>query len=54
MRTPSLQAGAKAAPKRIIVCCDGTWMDSLGKKGYVYIGTTLIFKLTEPQTRTAL
>ncbi|KAK3681132.1 hypothetical protein B0T22DRAFT_312742 [Podospora appendiculata] len=20
-------------PKRIIVCCDGTWMDSLGKKG---------------------
>jgi uncharacterized protein (DUF2235 family) len=22
-------------PKRIIVCCDGTWMDQLGKEGYV-------------------
>ncbi|KAK4227766.1 hypothetical protein QBC38DRAFT_499110 [Podospora fimiseda] len=23
----------KGIPKRLIVCCDGTWMDSLGKKG---------------------
>ncbi|KAK0704424.1 hypothetical protein B0H67DRAFT_499240 [Lasiosphaeris hirsuta] len=23
-----------SAPKRIIICCDGTWMDSLGKKSY--------------------
>ncbi|KAK3994221.1 hypothetical protein QBC44DRAFT_367744 [Cladorrhinum sp. PSN332] len=23
----------KGVPKRLIVCCDGTWMDSLGKKG---------------------
>lgn len=33
METPSLQTGTKAKPKRIIVCCDGTWMDSLGKRG---------------------
>lgn len=33
METPSLQTGIKAKPKRIIVCCDGTWMDSLGKGG---------------------
>jgi hypothetical protein len=24
---------ASRRPKRIIVCCDGTWMDSLGKDG---------------------
>ncbi|KAK3935161.1 hypothetical protein QBC46DRAFT_398102 [Diplogelasinospora grovesii] len=29
MSTPS----TPGAPKRIIVCCDGTWMDSLGKRG---------------------
>lgn len=23
------------APKRLIVCCDGTWMDSLGAEGFV-------------------
>ncbi|KAK3505420.1 hypothetical protein B0T13DRAFT_410817 [Neurospora crassa] len=33
METPRLQEGIKAKPKRIIVCCDGTWMDSLGKRG---------------------
>lgn len=33
METPSVHAGPKAKPKRIIVCCDGTWMDSLGKRG---------------------
>ncbi|KAK0704006.1 hypothetical protein B0T26DRAFT_840152 [Lasiosphaeria miniovina] len=30
LTTPS--AVVPSAPKRIIVCCDGTWMDSLGKK----------------------
>ncbi|KAK3374642.1 hypothetical protein B0H63DRAFT_437430 [Podospora didyma] len=30
-----MAARAPNAPKRLIVCCDGTWMDSLGKKGYV-------------------
>lgn len=29
---PSVTHGGP--PKRIIVCCDGTWMDSLGVKGY--------------------
>ncbi|KAK4662333.1 uncharacterized protein QC763_700540 [Podospora pseudopauciseta] len=24
----------RGTPKRLIVCCDGTWMNSLGKKGY--------------------
>ncbi|KAK3400887.1 hypothetical protein B0T20DRAFT_154466 [Sordaria brevicollis] len=35
METPNLTSagGSKAKPKRIIVCCDGTWMDSLGKRG---------------------
>ena len=31
MATPG--SHAPAIPKRIIICCDGTWMDSLGKKG---------------------
>ncbi|KAK4186701.1 hypothetical protein QBC35DRAFT_256178 [Podospora australis] len=24
----------RGQPKRLIICCDGTWMDSLGKKGH--------------------
>ncbi len=31
---PSAYAPPPGNPKRIIVCCDGTWMDSLGAKGY--------------------
>lgn len=27
--------GRPGMPKRLIICCDGTWMDSLGKKGCV-------------------
>ncbi|KAK0609769.1 hypothetical protein B0T17DRAFT_501294 [Bombardia bombarda] len=39
LTTPSTSTGiqpvpTKGSPKRIICCCDGTWMDSLGKKGY--------------------
>ncbi|KAK3313388.1 hypothetical protein B0H66DRAFT_350412 [Apodospora peruviana] len=32
MATPG--SHAPSLPKRIILCCDGTWLDSLGKKGY--------------------
>lgn len=31
MTTPGFHA--PSLPKRLIICCDGTWMDSLGKKG---------------------
>ena len=31
------------APKRLIVCCDGTWMDSLGAEGSVIETSILRF-----------
>ncbi|KAK0623720.1 hypothetical protein B0T14DRAFT_516939 [Immersiella caudata] len=32
--TDATQTGNLGVPKRLILCCDGTWMDSLGKKSY--------------------
>ena len=34
-QTSFLQTPKPAIPKRLILCCDGTWMDSLGKGRYV-------------------